>query len=148
MKRGFASLVRVPRGHELTISTEASDSEGVVWQAKTVALSMDRSPRDRVQPLPAQAADDIALLTGRWSIKEDTGRRFAPIAGDRNPIHLWALTARPFGFSRAIVHGMFTLGRALGALESRGFVPGHRRDRVVHSPGVPALGGDVRSPAP
>ena len=30
------------------------------------------------------------------------------------------MTARPFGFPRAIAHGMYTLGRALGALEAAG----------------------------
>ena len=41
------------------------------------------------------------------------GRRYAPIAQDRNPIHLYPWSARLFGFKRPIMHGMWTLGRAL-----------------------------------
>ena len=36
------------------------------------------------------------------------GRKYAKISGDYNPIHLFALTAKLFGFKKAIVHGMFS----------------------------------------
>ncbi len=49
----------------------------------------------------------------------DTGRRYAAVSGDRNPIHLYPLTARAFGFPRAIVHGMWLKARVLAALEAR-----------------------------
>ncbi len=49
----------------------------------------------------------------------DTGRRYAAVSGDRNPIHLHALTARPFGFRTAIVHGMWVKARTLASLEGR-----------------------------
>ena len=48
---------------------------------------------------------------------ESTGRRYAAIAGDLNPIHQHALLARLFGFKRAIVHGTWTLARALALAE-------------------------------
>lgn len=54
-----------------------------------------------------------ALPTGRWRLAADVGRRYAAVSGDRNPIHLSAVTARPFGFRRAIAHGMYTAARAL-----------------------------------
>jgi acyl dehydratase len=46
-------------------------------------------------------------------VAEDTGRRYARIAGDLNPIHQRAWMARPFGFRTAIVHGTWTVARAL-----------------------------------
>ncbi len=49
----------------------------------------------------------------------DLGRRYAGVSGDRNPIHMHALTAKPLGFPRAIAHGMWTKARCLAALESR-----------------------------
>ncbi|WP_309134125.1 MaoC/PaaZ C-terminal domain-containing protein [Cellulomonas sp.] len=51
--------------------------------------------------------------TGSWRLDADTGRRYGAVSGDRNPIHLFALTARPFGFPRAIAHGMYTASRLL-----------------------------------
>jgi acyl dehydratase len=53
-------------------------------------------------------------------VPSDIGRRYAEMSGDRNPIHLHPLTARLFGFPRAIVHGMWTKARCLAALEPRG----------------------------
>lgn len=34
---------------------------------------------------------------------------------DLNPIHLHALTAKAFGFPRALAHGMYTSARAFSA---------------------------------
>ena len=36
-----------------------------------------------------------------------------------DPIHLCGLTARPFGFPRAIAHGLWTKARALAALQTQ-----------------------------
>jgi len=51
--------------------------------------------------------------TGRWDLSAGLGREYAAISGDRNPIHMSALTAKAFGFPRAIAHGMYTAARAL-----------------------------------
>ena len=60
----------------------------------------------------------------------DIGRRYAAVSGDRNPIHLYPLTARAFGFPRAIAHGMWLKARTLAALEGRLPEALHRRRRV------------------
>ncbi len=49
----------------------------------------------------------------------DLGRRYGSVSGDRNPIHMHALSARLFGFPQAIAHGMWTKARCLAALEAR-----------------------------
>jgi acyl dehydratase len=53
-----------------------------------------------------------------WRLAGDLGRRYGSVSGDRNPIHMHALSARLFGFPQAIAHGMWTKARALAALES------------------------------
>ncbi|MFJ4783398.1 MaoC family dehydratase [Streptomyces sp. NPDC088794] len=58
------------------------------------------------EPLPAVA---------EWQLAGDVGRRYGAVSGDRNPIHLHPLTARLFGFPRAIAHGMWTVARCLAA---------------------------------
>ncbi len=47
------------------------------------------------------------------------GRRYGQVSGDFNPIHLSTLSARLFGFRRAIAHGLWTQARALAALLPR-----------------------------
>lgn len=70
----------------------------------------DDEPRtDFVPPAP----------TGRWVLDAGTGRRYAAVSGDANPIHLTPLTARALGFPRAIAHGMFTAARALADVGAR-----------------------------
>jgi acyl dehydratase len=54
-----------------------------------------------------------------WRVGKDTGRRYAAVSGDVNPIHLNPLTAKAFGFPRAIAHGMWTAARAVAALQGR-----------------------------
>ena len=61
-----------------------------------------RARRDFAPPRP----------TGRWRLAADVGRRYAAVAGDVNPIHMSALSAKAFGFPRAIAHGMYTASRA------------------------------------
>ena len=55
-------------------------------------------------------------MTAHWRVPGDLGRRYAAVSGDRNPIHLHALSAKAFGFPRAIAHGMWTKARCLAAL--------------------------------
>lgn len=54
--------------------------------------------------------------TERWTLDAGTGRRYAAVSGDVNPIHLSPLTAKALGFPRAIAHGMYTAARALASV--------------------------------
>ena len=58
-------------------------------------------------------------ITAWWNLPGDLGVRYGAVSGDRNPIHLHGLTAKPLGFPGAIAHGMWTKARCLAALESR-----------------------------
>lgn len=62
------------------------------------------------------ASTGVGIL---WRVPGDIGRRYAVVSGDSNPIHLSPLTARLFGFPRAIAHGMWLAARTLSALENR-----------------------------
>jgi len=54
-----------------------------------------------------------------WRVPADLGRSYARVSGDANPIHLSALSAKAFGFPRAIAHGMWTHARVLAAVQPR-----------------------------
>ena len=76
-----------------------------------------RGPADGRGPGDEDAADPKDLpVTAQWRLRADTGRRYATVSGDRNPIHLSALSAKAFGFPKAIAHGMYTAARALAAV--------------------------------
>lgn len=83
---------------------------------RSVMTALVRDPRLAApQPRTEAEAHGVSTLVSSSSIRvrEDTGRRYAGVAGDANPIHLWATTAKAFGFPRAIAHGMWTLARCL-----------------------------------
>ncbi len=104
------------RGMSFGLVTEARSGGELVWRGETRALA----PGKTLAPAQAAAAKPTDELAGAvpscdelLHVPESTGRRYASIAGDLNPIHQHALLARLFGFRRAIVHGTWTLARAL-----------------------------------
>ena len=66
---------------------------------------------------PRGLEDFEGAFVARWHLPDDLGRRYASVSGDRNPIHMHSLTAKAFGFPRAIAHGMWTKARCIAALE-------------------------------
>jgi acyl dehydratase len=72
------------------------------------ATGRSRTAGGEVWPGPLPVLDE-------WRLAADVGRRYGAASGDRNPIHLHPLTARLFGFPRAIAHGMWTVARCLAA---------------------------------
>ncbi len=86
-----------------------------VWESVSTYLS--RRP-DRSGPRRA-APPEVTGESETWPVPADTGRRYAAVSGDRNPIHLSALTARLFGFRTAIAHGMWAKARVLAAVGPR-----------------------------
>lgn len=78
------------------------------------------------EPADSGETDTLVAPAGseadeQWRLAGDLGRRYAAVSGDRNPIHMHALTARPLGFPRAIAHGMWTKARCLAALSKGPF---------------------------
>ncbi len=111
----FESQREVAAGIELELKTVVEAEGAPVWEALTTMLR--RKARKEGERKPRGSDEDAQrFATGQpvhWSVPGDTGRRYARASGDYNPIHLTALTARPFGFPRAIAHGMWTLARCM-----------------------------------
>ncbi|MEJ8659034.1 MaoC/PaaZ C-terminal domain-containing protein [Streptomyces sp. MS1.AVA.4] len=102
------------RGTEVTLATEARLGGELVWESRSAYLSRHTRSADAPgapsaprTPLPPTA------VRARWPLAADLGRRYGAASGDRNPIHLFAATARAFGFPRAVAHGMWTFARCL-----------------------------------
>ncbi|MFF1636564.1 MaoC family dehydratase [Streptomyces sp. NPDC058246] len=125
-----AGLAPHRRGTEATVVTEARADGGLVWDSRSTYLARHRrkdrneGPADagtpHAGPAEAPAAPESSPRRPRplpalaeWRLAADVGRRYGAASGDRNPIHLHPLTARLFGFPRAIAHGMWTVARCL-----------------------------------
>jgi hypothetical protein len=79
------------------------------YLAKGVFLPGIDKPSAPSAPVAFTAPDPTAL----WQLGVDTGRAYAAVSGDFNPIHLSVLTAKALGLRRSIAHGMYLASRAL-----------------------------------
>jgi acyl dehydratase len=113
-------------GYEFDIVTRVDAAGATVWEATTTVLARRatnvKKPARSDPPKPAEPPGEPpgALRSILWRVPADQGRRYAGVSGDWNPIHVHALTAKAFGFRRAIAHGMWTLARCLAELEDAG----------------------------
>jgi len=103
------------RGQEFDLHTEYVACGESLWD-ETCTFLARRKPAAGAKPSGARSADEpadaTAIRSSSFRAPSGLGRRYGFIAGDVNPIHMSDLTARAFGFQRAIAHGMWSLGRA------------------------------------
>ena len=103
---------------DLCASVSAGGEE--VWRSRSTYLARGAQPPDGAPRADLDLpVGDLPEGTIRWRVPDDAGRRYARVSGDVNPIHLSGLTAKAFGFKRAIAHGMWVEARALAALSGR-----------------------------
>ncbi len=109
------NLRPVSRGYEFDLNTSASMAERLLWESTTVVLAPARHKHpveNGERPaLPSPLPEKILLR-----LPENLGRQYCMVSRDINPIHVHKLTARPFGFKKPIIHGMWSFARALGEI--------------------------------
>jgi acyl dehydratase len=109
-----------PKGKTFTIVTEARTAGGeLAWEGVSTFLRRGKGDPEASSGTQLGAPDPATPASAEWRLGGDLGRRYAAVSGDRNPIHMHALTARPLGFPSPIAHGMWTKARCLAALEPR-----------------------------
>ncbi len=108
------------KGLEFDLVTEAYAAGQLVWEESSITLF--RAPTGKAAGSVQKAAPPELVRypnSQSFSAPEAIGRRYAGVSGDRNPIHMHALSARAFGFPRAIAHGMWTKAQAIALLEQQ-----------------------------
>lgn len=114
----FDNLRDHPKGQCFDFITQVWVKDELVWEGSSTYLS--RQAGTRARNLPKAQADTPVFnqKLGEIYASQSIGRRYASVSGDYNPIHLHPLSARAFGFPKAIAHGMWTKARALALLQS------------------------------
>jgi len=105
-----------PKGMVFDLATTVRSGGDTVWESTSTYLRVGRGDEQAVSP------PDLDLVPGTgtvWSLGGDLGRRYAAVSGDHNPIHLYPLTAKAFGFRRQIAHGMWTKARCIAHFANR-----------------------------
>lgn len=118
------------KGLEWNIDTQVQSEGQIVWTSQSTFLNRCRTGISR------QAIDAVKPEgeSQSWSLSADTGRRYARVSGDYNPIHLANKTAKLFGFKQAIAHGMWSKARCLAALDDDLPDAGYQVNVSFHKP--------------
>ena len=119
-------------GKQIELHTEVSTAGEVVWRevstylrrSKQSAPAEDRggSAADRggsATNEPAAVSPAAEGVPALIDVPAGIGRAYAAVSGDRNPIHLSDLSAKAFGFKKAIAHGMWLAARTAAHYEGR-----------------------------
>ena len=113
------------RGQEFDLHTEYVVAGEPLWDETCTFLARRRQP---ARPSGATTTtrgdgtpDGAALQSSSFRAPAGLGRRYGFISGDVNPIHMSDLTAKAFGFPRAIAHGMWSMARLASDFEPARF---------------------------
>jgi acyl dehydratase len=113
-----ADLRAHPKGSLVDLITEIRIDGTIVWDEVTTLFSRHKGGEAEKTAAPLTGVDAPSGVV-HWKLSGDLGRRYGAVSGDRNPIHLYPVTAKAFGFPTNIAHGMWTLARSLSALQNK-----------------------------
>lgn len=120
--------VQTDKGLEFDLITRAFAGGNLVWEEASTTLyrqagGSSQGKREGSKPALENYPNRLEVTA-----PESLGRRYGRLSGDMNPIHMHALTARAFGFPRAIAHGMWSKAHCLALLAQQ---PGWRDTGVT-----------------
>ncbi len=137
------------RGRRFSLITQVRSDGQLCWESELWALcrakASELEPKPPREPRPPKGpGEPRRVVSALIEVPGDLGRRYAAVCGDYNPIHLHALTAKPFGFKQPIIHGMWTLARCWAPLadlvEPSGLTLEVRFRRPIYMPSKILLG--------
>lgn len=111
-------------GSQVDVVVHVHSGPEMVWMGRSTYLAKgihltgtsDADVATAVAADASPAAEELpGCPTAEWSLGGDTGRRYAAVSGDYNPIHLSVLSARALGMKRPIAHGMYLASRMVAA---------------------------------
>ncbi len=140
-----ADLRPHPKGRLVDLITTVTSEGDVVWEEVTTLFSRGKGGANETTPAPLDGVEAPQGVV-HWRLGGDLGRRYGAVSGDRNPIHLYPITAKAFGFPRNIAHGMWTKARCLAALQNRlpaAFSVDVEFKKPILLPGTVVFGYDV-----
>jgi acyl dehydratase len=110
------NLRKHAKGTIYDVMTEVGVGGEVVWDERSTFLIRGKGDENAPAGLEIERVPSNGTT---WKLPGDLGRRYGAVSGDRNPIHLYGVTAKAFGFPRQIAHGMWSMARCVATLENR-----------------------------
>lgn len=118
----FANLRDHAQGQQFDFVTTVKSQEDVVWEGTSTYLARGKKTassgldKNKPRPVTVKPMIDEQGVHKIFEVPEDIGRRYAFISGDFNLIHLHPLSAKAFGFPKAIAHGMWSKAKCLALM--------------------------------
>jgi len=118
----FDNLRDHAQGQQFDFVTIVKSEDEIIWEGTSTYLSRSKKPSSskdkKSTPRPAVVKLEVNEEGAHsiFEVPEDIGRRYAFISGDFNLIHLHPLSARAFGFPKAIAHGMWSKAKCLALM--------------------------------
>jgi len=110
----YDSLRETESGQEYDLITSAHLDGRLVWEEISTMLARRHLAGKRPVIERGQRNEQQLLCEHTVNVRSQTGRRYAWVSGDYNPIHLFNRTAQWFGFKQCVAHGMWSLSRCIG----------------------------------
>ena len=105
-----------PKGRVFDLVTTVTSGGETVWESTSNYLRVGEGRRREGRGRAVRPGPRHGHV---WKLPSDLGREYAAVSGDHNPIHLYPLTAKAFGFPRHIAHGMWSKARCVAAMANR-----------------------------
>ena len=117
----YADNLREHRsGMLMDVVTEVYENGDLVWEQVSSMLHRQKTSLSNTPPEPTPDTKHGELYNQETvSADKKIIRTFAAISGDRNPIHMSALTAKLFGFPQMIAHGSWMMSRILASTDKK-----------------------------
>lgn len=118
----FDNLRDHDKGQQFDFITTVKSGDEVIWEGSSTYLSRSRKTDKSEKSVKKQKPTYVKPLFKEggvhtvFEVPEDIGRRYAFVSGDFNLIHLHPLSARAFGFPKAIAHGMWSKAKCLALM--------------------------------
>jgi len=106
-------LTTVCSANELTETVFSNVATFLIRNKKQKKDKKDKKDKKETEPLRSVTYEET------WAYSSQLSRNYAWLSGDYNPIHLWPLTAKLFGFQSNIMHGMYSIGKLCGLIHSK-----------------------------
>lgn len=132
----YGDIVDHAKGLSFSIKSKVEVDAKVVWQSESwflvrypksnqkkseISVEIDKDKRvesEKGNSSTNNYKNPHQEYTGSspWHFSGKTARKYARISGDYNPIHLYGITAKLFGFKQPIAHGMWSKAWCVSAV--------------------------------
>ena len=99
------------------LATEGSANGVRVFTCISKYLAVRGRHSGKARPATPPPAGQGSVIDS-WTLTPSSGRAYARVSGDWNPIHLTRWSARLMGLPAPIIHGMHSVARTCAALEA------------------------------